>query len=344
MIPASLPGSDGAKWDAMTPQQRARAAERLEAIEGWRAGDLPLDEAVAASGLSRSRFYRVAAEWRAAPSLAALGAFAGAGASRSRLDGEAVNRLQSVVGRVVALNAGASVSSLVRLMVEAAGVEEARLPGAVSLRAIVDAELRRIAMSGEAGHAVRFDCSAINLPQADGRPWIMFACVDAGTGAILGAAVAATAEAATGYPLAARDALARVAGPLAGLPWALRLARIEMTAGVDVAAAADLRERLVGSGVAGVQVASAEKRFGRYFRQVVGDRVGRIAITPARTEAGEAMPDNGDMTAWSGAEAGAALAAAVDAHDAEVLARLAGGADARPPEDLVRTLELIASG
>ena len=54
-IPASLPTSDKAKWDAMTPKQRTRAAARLDAIERWRVGELPLDDAVVAYGLSRER-------------------------------------------------------------------------------------------------------------------------------------------------------------------------------------------------------------------------------------------------------------------------------------------------
>ena len=43
-------------------------------------GEQGLEDAVRLSGLSRSRFYRVAADWRTSPTLASLGAFAGVGA------------------------------------------------------------------------------------------------------------------------------------------------------------------------------------------------------------------------------------------------------------------------
>lgn len=341
--PANLPASERARWDELTPRQRERAVARIGAVEDWRNERATLSEAVAASGVSRSRFYRIAADWRATPSIDALGAFAGAGvAARAYSDPAVVNALQAVVGRVVETNGGAKVSELVRLMVARAGFAAPPL-GPTKLRAIVTDEQRRRAATGDAGHAVRLDCVAVNLPREGGRPWIMFCCLDQGTGAILGAAMSAEPVTREGYRLAARNALDRMGTSLAGLPWAIRLARVEMTAGVDVDEAILLRDELMTAGVTGAQVAQKEKRFGQYVRATVGERIGRIAITPKRTAKGDAMPDNGDMTGWSGGQAAEILAEAVDGYDTIVLERVRSADPGRPPEDLVTMLELLAA-
>lgn len=341
-LPETLPESDRVRWDAMTIAQRVRARARLDAIVAWRAGGIPLDRALEMSGLSRTRFYTVAADFRAAGTLASLGAFAGAGAARQRLDPEAVNALQAVVADVVAMNRGASVSELVRLMVEASGVDEASLPGSTRLRGIVEAEIRRADANEQPGHSVKLDYTAINLPRSDGRPHIMFTLIDKGTRLVLGAWVGAAPDAGEGYRGAARDASARIAGDLASITWADRMVAIEMTVGDDRDAAADLRTRLVDGGVrANVQVAPG--RFGRYFRRLVGERMGRIGITPLRTVDGAAVPDNGDMTPWSDEAAAAAVALAIDAHNADVMAErdLTTGRRVMP-DDLARALDVLA--
>lgn len=338
-----LPESDRGRWAEMTASQRAKAKARLAAFLEWQSGEKSLEDAVSASGLSRSRFYRLAADWKAAPALASLGVFTGSGASRERLDSNAVNALQTVVKDVVMLNEGAKVSHLVRIMVERAKVDEKKLPGALRLREIVENEKRRVAATGEAGHTVMFDCTAINLPQDDGRPHVMFVLVDKGTRLILGAAVGPTADATGGYARVAADAQARISGSLKGLPWALRASQIYLTAGNDVEAAQDLVMDLRMAGVNPVQLKSLPRRYGGYFRQVIGERIGRIAITPSRTEKGIAAPDNGDMSFWSGDEAEAAVARAVDKHNASVLADMPASLGARMPDDLEKTLVLLAA-
>lgn len=343
-FPEALPESDRESWNAMTPSQRSRARDRLDAILAWQAGDCRLDEAVASSGLSRTRFYTVAAEFRSAGTLASLGAFAGAGGQRQRLDPEAVNALQAVVADVVATNEGASISELVRLMVEAAEVDQKKLPGATRLRGIVETELRRAKATGQAGHALKLDLSAINLPRADGRPHIMFTLIDEGTRLILGGWSGGTTDEFVGFRQAALDAHERIRGPLADLKWADRLMRIDAEVGGDRAQAAAFRSRLLDGGV-GAGVNLSPTRYGRYFRQLVGPRVGRIEITPGRTETGQASPDNNDMTPWPDEAARAAVAQAVDQHNASVLTEL-GETTGRPvmPDGLERALAILSSG
>lgn len=344
--PPSLPEDDRAEWALMAPSQRERAARRLAAFEAWFAGDLGIADAVKRSGLSRSRFYRLAADWRESPGLKALGAAVGSGASGSRLDPKAVNALQAVVAKVVRLNEGAKVSQLVRLMIEAANIPEgAELPGETRLRRIVEDELRRAAGQGEAGSEVRFDCTAINLPQENGRPHILFACLDKGTRAILGYSVQPTADVAVGYGAAAADALRRIETGLSALPWTLRTKQMVLTAGTDTDASIALVEKLIEAGVQGsVQLTQLPKRFGRYYRELVGTRLGRIEITPARTAEGSAMPDAGDMTPWSGAEANAAVGVIVEQHNADVVASLPNPGGGRVPDDLLLALETLANG
>lgn len=342
-FPAELPEADRDRWTEMTASQRAKASARLAAFTAWRDGSMDIDEAIKKSGLSRSRFYRLAADWRASPSLAALGAFTGSGAPRGRLDPKAVNALQSVVAKVVALNEGASVSQLVRIMVDQAGVETKALPGAARLRQIVEDEQRRVSATGEAGHIVLFDCTAINLPRDNGRPFIMFAVIDKGTGLVLGTAVGPEPDVAVGYARAAREALRRDAEH-PGLPWALRTSQLFMVAGADVEASAALRQRMLEAGVrANVLLSSVPRRYGRYLRTAVGDRVGRIAITPGRTEEGEALPDNRDMRPWSEIEASAAVSLAFDQRNATLIGDLVKPVGGRMPDDLAKALRFLSS-
>lgn len=340
-FPDSLPESDRQRWNEMTMSQRVRARRRLDAIIAWREGTMPLSEALAVSGLSRTRFYAVAAAFKDAGDLESLGALAGTGAARQKLDPDAVNALQAVVADVVALNRGASINQLVRLMVDAAG-RPANLPGSTRLRAIVEAEIRRADATGQAGHALKLDFTAINLPRADGRPHIMFTLIDEGTRLVLGASTAGSPDQEAGYREAARDALDRIRGPLASLRWADRLMRIDATVGADRHAAAAFRTRLMGDR-AHPPVNLAPSRFGKYFRRLVGERVGRVAITPLRTLEGPAVPDNGDMTPWSDEAAAATVASAVERHNAEMLAEL-GTISGRPvmPDDLENALTILS--
>lgn len=342
-FPAALPESDREAWGVMTPSQRARARDRLAAIVSWQKGEMKLDEAMKVSDLSRTRFYTVAAEFRAAGTLASLGAFAGAGASRQRLNPEAVNALQAVVAEVVATNEGASISELVRLLVEAANVDPAKLPGATRLRGFVEAELRRKRATGQAGHALKLGLSAINLPRADGRPHILFTLLDEGTRLILGAWSGGTTNEAEGYAYAARDAIARIGNRLSQLQWADRLMRIDVEVGADRERATALRVLLANAEV-GANVSLAPTRYGRYFRQLVGTRIGRVEITPARTESGDASPDNNDMTPWTDEEARAAVVLAVEQHNASVLSAM-NAPTGRPvmPEGLEKALGILAA-
>lgn len=340
-LPTGLPESDRPLWEGMTALQRDKARSRLAAIEEWQAGRISLADALQESGLSRTRFYTVAAQFRTSPTLGSLGAFAGSGAAKPRLDPRAINELQKVVGEIVANNRGTSISGLVRLMIEAAGVDERRLPGATRLRRIVEAEIRRADATGEAGHAIKMDFTAINLPQQNRRPYIMFALLDEGTRLILGASIQPEPALLRGYRSAAENALVQLQN-LPDLCWTDRFVRAEVTVCDNKERASQLRSIIKGGGVhANVQFAPA--RYGRYIRKLVGSRFGRIEITPLRTMEGEAVPDNGEMRPWSLQAASGALSQAVEEHNRHVLSELGSMAGRTvAPDDLAHLLDVLA--
>ncbi|MEG4930200.1 hypothetical protein QUA99_25230 [Microcoleus sp. F10-B2] len=344
-FPGELPEIERARWQTMTVSQRIKAANRIRAFVGWQAGEMSLKDALTLADLSKSRFYRLAADWREAPGLDAIGAFAGTagGIKSSRLDPNVVNALQAVVAEVVKFNQGASVSQLVRLMVQRAGVSEDRLPSELRLRKFVEDEQRRVSATGMAGHGIKFDCTAIDIPQADRRPYVMFACIDTGTRAVLGVAVRETALAVEGYAMAAADALDRISNELNDLPWTDRVARIEITAGIDLDPSADL-VRSIGEQIGAlVQLASSPKRFGRYLRDSVGDGLGRIRFTPARTLNGEAAPNTKDMTPWSFENAQGAVKEMAGAYNAAILSTLTNAAAKSVPGELIMALKHVAN-
>lgn len=340
-FPAVLPETDRARWYSMTPKQRIKVTKRLEAITAWHDGELDIVSAIDASGLSRSRFYTVAARWREAPSLASLGGFAGAGGARAKLNPDVINALQAVIAEVYAVNKGASVHRLMQLMVEASGVAGDDLPGIQRRRAIVEAEIRRSEATGQAGHALKGDISAINLARENGRPHIIYALIDEGTRLILGAWTQGELDEVSGYRGAARDAQQRLTTQLGAISWTDRLMRIELKVR-DAGAAQGMRDMLLEGGVS-VRAQGSPKGYGKYFRKLIGTRIGRVEITPARTEAGSALTDNRDLTPWSDDAARASVAQAVDEYNASVLGSSdIAGRRKLPPDDLIKALSVLA--
>lgn len=340
-FPATLPETDRARWFAMTPKQRQKVDVRLQAITSWHEGVIGIDEAVKASGLSRSRFYTVAARWREAPSLASLGGFTGAGGAHQKVDSDVINALQAVIADVYAVNKGATVNRLAQLMVDASGIDGARLPGIQRRRAIVEAEIRRVDATGQAGHALKGDICAINLPRQGGRPHLLYVLIDEGTRLILGAWTQGELDEVSGYRGAAQDAQQRIASHLGNMYWTDRLMRIELK--VQEQERGKLLRQKLQDGGAAVLPQGSPKGYGKYFRKLVGLRIGRIEITPARTEEGSALSDNRDPAPWNDEEARGAVTLAVNQYNAEILASLDQvGRRKVPPDDLVIALELLS--
>jgi hypothetical protein len=343
-FPKGVPPRERELWDRLTVGQRERSSRRLDAIIDWNGGhgELTADAAAKAAGLSLSRFYRLAAEWRHASSLSVLGAFALPLSRRSKFDGDVINALQAKVGSVVSQNGGVSVTSLVDLLIASINVPHGKLPGSTKLREIVQAELRRVEATHDAGTAIVIDVVAVSMARSDGRPHVMFVCIDVGTRAILGISLGDVSESVSGHSAAAADALVMIAGNALRLPWGRRLARAELTAGLDVDACRDLVDRLKrdASG-ANVQLSTRSSRFGRYVRRLVGPRFGRVSITPTRTVAGDAMVQ--DATPWSEIDALAELRVAAASHNATLTSpSMDTGEATEAPQSLLQMLRELA--
>lgn len=342
-VPSFVSAADRDEWLGLTRLQRKNALVRAESFDAWIAGTLDRETALLRTDLSSSRFYRLAAAWRENRTLKALGAQAGSGAKRRKFKSKGVNAIQAKVAEVVRFNIDDNVSFLVRELKRVSGVADDDLPSDTKIRQIVEAELSRVEATGEAGNAIRFDCCAINIPRKGGRPYIMFACIDAGTRVVLAQTVLPDLELESGYALTAANALEAIQGSYANLPWSSRLSRVELTAGPDDARSkayvADLK---VKQGFTGIQLAGSSKRFGSYIRKHVGTRFGRIALTPQRTIEGDAIPDNGAWAAWTQAEVSHAVGLAIADHNDAVLSELPTSSGRSPAPELRDLLVAMA--
>jgi len=345
-LPDGLPETDRDTWLELNAAQRERVRLRAALVPKFIAGKISAEEGAAQCEIARSRFYAIASAWQKSPSISALAVQKGVGGEkggRPRLDPTAVNALQAVLPKVVRMNKDAPVSELVRQMVDAANIGGARLPGVVKLRQLVEAELRRAASTGQAGNHIRFDCTAVNLPRTTERPWILFACLDVGVGAILGADFLPEPDIKAGYSLAAAMALERINGPLLSLPWAERLANLELVAGPSDLISKSVFNLLWDSGLRQTQLKGTKKRYGVYLRKTVDRNLGRIEFTPDRTENGEPVFNDAAKALWSESDAREVLMAELRLRDDQLLEEHRDSRGrAAPPEDLVKALRLLS--
>lgn len=331
-------------WRRLTPAQRARALARFEALRCWDGGRGELDVVAAAAlagDMSVSRFYRIAAEWRDTPSLASLGVFARAGARKSKVGSDVLDALSDAARQVVLLFGDMSTSALVDRMLRFARLPEGtKLPGMTKLREIVQAEQRRIASSMPLGQVLLSDCVATSLPRVDGRPHIAFLCMDAGTSAVLGVGVGAIEAVVRGHNGAANDALRTIERKGERWRWSNVFSVMRITAGEDIARISSVMHEL-NSRFRDTHfiLERGERRYGRLIARTLGPRLGKVTFTPTRTLAGDALAANGDMTAWTEADAYDALRRAADAHnDALDLSRAQAP---EPPPHLYKALATL---
>lgn len=297
-IRSLLDPADRANWDTMDEDSREATRRRLSAIREWeRAPDkFSASEAAAFAGVGLSRFYKMASLWRENGRLDGLGTIkAVRGKRASKLDAVAVNALQAVAAKVVARNDGASVSSLVSLMVTESGVEDfdppRRLPSKMKLREIIETELRRKEALHDAGHMVAFDCSALTWAVSPELPHCLFLLIDRGTRTILGHHVGTFDEGLAGYARAAQRAADQI-GKIE-LPWARDLLSIQFVAGPDSERFFKLAEMMERDFRISVQIASRKDRFGRYLKDTVGERLGPVVFAPKATRIGSALDFEG---------------------------------------------------
>lgn len=289
-------------WEGLDDSARKVTRERLEAIRAWekRTGGIAAKEAAKRADVGLSRFYKMAAEWRETGDLEALGTIkARQGRRSSKLDGEVVNALQSVVAGVVARNEDASVSKLVRLMLLESGVEDWKpprdIPSKMKLREIVETELRRSAAMMEAGHIVAFDCCALNWAASPTSPFCVFMVLDRGTRAILGYHVGLFDEDMRGHAAAAAVAVGLI--ERLNLPWARDMLGLQIVMGTRRELYDCLTSGLETDFSISAKTASSARRFGRYILELVGPRLGQVVFAPKATDIDGNMIDRDDVDA-----------------------------------------------
>jgi len=138
-------------------------------------------------------------------------------------------------------------------------------------------------------------------------------------------------------------ALERISGPLSSLPWAERLANLELVAGPNDLISRSIFDLLWESGLRQTQLKRTKKRYGAYLRKTVDRNLGRIEFTPDRTEDGEPVSNDAAKTLWSESDAREVLMAELRLRDNQLMKEHRDSRGrATPPEDLVVALRLLA--
>ncbi|MBC3940611.1 hypothetical protein [Sphingomonas albertensis] len=335
-------------WTDMPPARRAKALQRIAALDRYCGGEegLTAKQAAADAGVKLGRFYQMARAWPEARSLRSLGTYAVATQSRERFKPDIVNALQAVVAEVVRDNAipPASVAKLAQLLGDRSGLPADDLPKKNTLRLYVEREIRRVREARQAGQEILFDCSASSLRRKDGDRHTVFMIIDRGTRLILGRSVGSPAESASGYAAAARDAQRRIgSGSFPGRLWSPQLVNVQLVPGTDMDGVRELMQQVYGETGGSTPQVVGQGTYGRYIREHVGLKLGPIQLLPGRT--GDALGTEGsDALGLDDADALARLDVPIADHNATVLADLSVDGESLPPGELVRLLEPMARG
>lgn len=336
-----VPSAELEIWAAMPPPQRAKAMQRMGALEKHRKKELTAKLAAADAGVELGRFYQMARAWKASRSLKSLGAYSSVTKQRQAQDPEVAKALQAAVVMVVKPDDTASVDSLARRLAEMSGLPEKKLPKRSTLRMYIERERRRLRTLRLAGTEIQFDCASSSLRRIDGAPHFIFFVLDEGTGLILGHGVGMASDTMRGYAAASEDALRRIP---AGLPprkmWASRCERSEIVPGDDAERVLRRLSEIKGElrGVTPQMTNSGD--FGRYLKGHMGKKLGPIRLGVKGTLVG------GDVvgTPLTDVDAHARVELAVKAYNDDVGSRAPDDGEGGPPGELVRLLEMLAAG
>lgn len=338
-----LPAEEAVLWAELSERQRAKALQRMAALTRWNRKEAPHDAVLAAAnaGLKHtSRFYEMAKAWGDAPSLKVLGVLATAPRTRKS---KHEDLLSEQARELVDAYPGESVRQIALKLAETPGLGK-KPPTYNTLRRYVDDELRRRSRKARPGKYVGFDCCACSMQRMDGSEYALFAIVDQESQLVLGAALGDPARSRRGYADAASDALRRICrSPLAGVAWLERVEGFQLVVGVDGDRWSDIKSEVAAAGVdAPIEPSTRRQRFGRYLKPAIGSRLGRIALSPNRTQdlgggAGDAAsskPSSDDVMR---------LALEVEAHNAPLVDQLERLDDSKPPADLIALLQHLGA-
>ncbi|UAJ11075.1 hypothetical protein [Polymorphobacter megasporae] len=330
-------------WAALSVAQRAKAMQRMTALSRWTGDDGKLDAKKAAgdAGVSVTRLYEMAKEWRTKRSLDSLGTFAGAPKTRLGVHDAAIRR---ALVAVFDANPQGSVRKLAFDLEAAIGEHIEDPPSHNTLRRYVEEERRRREREDLAGNDLMLDCSACVLKPSDDVLMTAFVIVDRATQVIVGAGLGDVADSRAGYSRAARDGRRRLfRGELGRLRWAERMARAEIVVGTDLSVWTGARERFAAAGVGcGVEMSTRSNRYGRYLRPATGLRIGTVVLMPTHTVS---SPDGSVLKRVTSPtdDHVARFSVEVDEYNATAMSGFSHGSNLPPPPDLPRLLELLSS-
>ena len=290
-----VPEAELRLWAALKPAERPKAVERAVALTKWHddRGNWTAADAAREAGVAKNRFYALSSAWEdeARRSLAVLGV--GAEAPRKRhsgFDDDLIDALRSRAKALVAREGAddVSISAMATELAEIIPRDIARKPGTSVLRAMLVEARQFHRMHVAIGTDIGFDLCACQLSGGQGQPYVLFVCIDRGTGFVLAYAFGDPANSLSQHRDLAAEVL-RKWGPDsdARLPWAVKTERVEMVVGLDRVPfrtwGEAVRKRLSAKGNANLQPSITPRRFGRYLRKHFGAAVGRIRLLPAST-------------------------------------------------------------
>lgn len=326
-------------WISMSERQRAAALQRMAAITRWLRGVDPQDVKLARADAginSDSRFYEMAAAFSANPSLKTLGVLATAPRKRKRKNED---KIVEKVRAALDARSGESVRQIALAIQNDSAFDTP--PSYNTLRRYIDEEMRRRSRKARPGRYVGLDCCDCSMVRMDGSEYTLFAIIDRETQLILGAALGDAVDSGSGYGAAAADAIDRLdRPPLRGIAWLHRVEGFQVVVGFDRRRWEHARREFREVGIsAPVEPSLRPRRFGRYLREAAGPRVGRIAMTPIRTEEASdrttrRAPTPDDVRR---------LALEVDNHNQPRIDGLEIDAEGAVPADLVKLLQHLSS-
>lgn len=272
--PGGVPEQEAMLAGRLSKELRDVVAERLRVVDGWtreNEEDRPsAAEAAAALGLSKQRFYAVAAEWRTSNSIASMGARASEKRTRPpRLGADVLSVASTLIREALREDPRSSVASIERRLI-AAGVPS--MSYATVRRLLFDA--KRNAPSGPFGAELVLDSVGLDAV-SDGQRMRLYVVLDRGTGCVLGAAEATNRTGIWGYVHAADDARTNMDRmDLAGLSAATEEPRVLLhPQRDDDAGGRVLESRLASAGTSCTMISGST---GSVALEVLGERIGDV--------------------------------------------------------------------
>ncbi len=341
-------------WAALKPTERPTAVRRAVALTRWHdhRRDWTVDDAARAAGLAKNRFYVLAAGWEdeTGRSLARLGVAAEAPRRRRSFDEALLEKLRAAAVAILS-RSGAddlSISTMATELAQSIPANAKKKPGTAVLRAMLVEARRLHRMHGGIGTDLGFDLCACQLADEEGRPYVLFVCIDRGTGFVLAFGFGDPAQSLARHRALAAEVLANwEGGNQRRLPWTPQTERVEMVVGLDRvpfnAWAEAIRAELELGSKVNLQPSIAPRRFGRYIRKHFGTAVGRIRLLPASTRDPSKATSVSVLTKerYSLADAIARVGLEIADHNDAVLDRL--GKPAPMPKQIADLLKKIAA-